>query len=208
MFWYNLQVISKLNCFSEDIEPRLSRARVIGQSNTTLDLIWELDLQDAIVEITPIPADTDVQTFFANSDKTLTNLVPGTSYRLLLFPKFWDTFGDYVTIDADTKLGLGDYFTEFESDHGTFQGTLTGRCETAYASVQPTDFTLTSEVPQQINKNCDEFSWVNDRNEHFVTFYFFFSGLTPGMVANNFFIIKSSPKNHSAAFFVVMERTE
>ena len=114
---------------SEDIEPRLTKVAVIEHTSTTFNLTWQVDLDDAFVEISVDPTDIDMQTFYADSDKILTNLVPGTSYDILLFPVYEQTYGDYVTIHATTEIGDVEFSTEFNIDTAVVQGYVIGRCD-------------------------------------------------------------------------------
>ena len=153
---------------------------MIARTNKSLDLTWNLDLPDAIVEISLIPADTETQTFFTNSVKTLTELVPGTHYQIVMFPKFGETFGDYILLESGTFLGSYEFQTVFEDEVGSIFGTIKGRCSTLYATITQQDPPRTAEQPQYINDDCIEFEFVNDDNDREVTFYFVFRFLTPG----------------------------
>ncbi|XP_075262784.1 uncharacterized protein LOC142354390 [Convolutriloba macropyga] len=136
---FNDAWICDVEIIGKDIEPRLSLARVIGRTNKSLDLTWNLDLPDAIVEISLIPADTETQTFFTNSVKTLTELVPGTHYQIVMFPKFGETFGDYILFESGTFLGSYEFQTLFEDEVGSIFGTIKGRCSTLYATLAQQD---------------------------------------------------------------------
>ena len=156
------------------MEPRLTKAQLVGHNDTWANLSWRVDLTDAFTDIFVSPRDIESQRVDSENifQLNLLDLVPGTSYQIALYPKFGETYGDYSLIHFTTNISdpIIDYlFTPYSL---TIHGNLTGRCTLMSL--------LIKETMSRRFKTCDQPGDIITGMNPMVFFSFEIGLLSPG----------------------------
>ena len=104
------KIFEKFFLFAGDLEPEFKSTTIDNVDQTSLHLTSNLNLPDTTVDVTVRTKSGPVQTQFREIDDQLkfdmaiSNLAPGTTYTLVLEPKYGETNGDPLEVTVTTKL--------------------------------------------------------------------------------------------------------